>query len=657
VYNIRNADKSERFPCQSGGAQKKTNFDNIKKIVVNGQFVRQFEVSKDGHPRAYLASDQQLNDLSRFCCSNQSCILGIDPTFKLGPFYLTCTTFRHPLFCNKDNQKHVLVPGPFLLHATREESDYAFLGQKLSESLGNKTIKAWSTDGEAALIKGLKSTPSFQTPSIHLRCIGHEQDNCKEKLKKIGVSSHGRRKILNSIFGSEIDSNGERTRKEGLIDCNSAEEFDSILSTFQTDWDSIEKNDTGKNPQFWFWFRKYKSQEVKETMLKPVRIAAGLGNPPATYRTNDNECFNSVLKRDLQWEKKSWDEMATELRTSVERTYREMQKAVYGMGEYRLAPEFNHLAIRSDVWIQKTKEQRQIHLNKVFKQKVQDLNPVDISTVGVREISISVAESKIGGFRPFELHELWAHASILLSQDGAIVKFPQGNKYCFLDGHKSYGIAVQSNRGGIQVVCENCSEYKYFQTFCRHTIAVSDENGQLSEHIADINQKASAETLDLVLQNSCTNSGEKGTRRKGKNNTTFKAVVNTTPLLPEAMKFTQAYHNNDPFQISFIDRYPGCKSCASCAIDFPKAVSIAPHDILIVHQERFKYPKKDDRGKTSWIYTRSKTRPVFYHCQEDCVQQRHPYFTENLLQIDPLIKDRLRDIHKRMLQLHFTLWI
>lgn len=47
-------------------------------------------------PMCVLATNNQLNDIERFCCNSQQfSILGVDPTFNLGDFSVTVTTFRH----------------------------------------------------------------------------------------------------------------------------------------------------------------------------------------------------------------------------------------------------------------------------------------------------------------------------------------------------------------------------------------------------------------------------------------------------------------------------------------------------------------------------------------------------------------------------------
>jgi hypothetical protein len=47
-------------------------------------------------PMTVLASRQQLADVERYyCSSSRSSVISIDPTYNLGNFYVTLTTFRN----------------------------------------------------------------------------------------------------------------------------------------------------------------------------------------------------------------------------------------------------------------------------------------------------------------------------------------------------------------------------------------------------------------------------------------------------------------------------------------------------------------------------------------------------------------------------------
>ena len=65
-------------------------------------YVRSVEAAPE--PMRILATDQQLADLVRFSTSDPFCVLNVDPTFNLGPFYVTPITYQNLLVeTNKGN--------------------------------------------------------------------------------------------------------------------------------------------------------------------------------------------------------------------------------------------------------------------------------------------------------------------------------------------------------------------------------------------------------------------------------------------------------------------------------------------------------------------------------------------------------------------------
>ena len=55
-------------------------------------------------PMMVLAFDWTLDDLVRFCTNaSEFCVLGFDPTFNLGPFDVTVTTYQHNYVAAKED--------------------------------------------------------------------------------------------------------------------------------------------------------------------------------------------------------------------------------------------------------------------------------------------------------------------------------------------------------------------------------------------------------------------------------------------------------------------------------------------------------------------------------------------------------------------------
>ena len=186
-----------------------------------------------------------------------------------------------------------------MIHTSRETANYEYLARKIRQRCGVKRIKARSTVGEAPLVENLRAEAAFQMPSIHLRCECHLLENTKKKLTSLGVKCVNRSTILQSIYGTEKESEGERIRFGALVDCLSEEDFDATLAVLESEWNSLEIEDTGEgSAKFSEWFEKYQRQVLKNDCLASVRTVASLRNPPKRFWNNNNEAWSSVFKRD-----------------------------------------------------------------------------------------------------------------------------------------------------------------------------------------------------------------------------------------------------------------------------------------------------------------------------------------------------------------------
>lgn len=77
-------------------------------------FVRDVNFSKS--IMTVLATDQQVQDLKRFCAdpsAKEFSVLGIDPTFNLGEF---CEPYEHKLLETHRTGKHPVFIGPIMVH-------------------------------------------------------------------------------------------------------------------------------------------------------------------------------------------------------------------------------------------------------------------------------------------------------------------------------------------------------------------------------------------------------------------------------------------------------------------------------------------------------------------------------------------------------------
>lgn len=197
------------------------------------KFVRTVTVCPE--PMCLLASDQQLDDLVRFCTdSKQFSVISIDPNISMGDFSVTCITYRNLLVKDTRTGQLPIMLGPVFVHQSKSYEIYNFFASAL---IGIKQelsrILAYGTDGEAALVNPFKQQFCF---AIHLRCFRHMRQDIQRKLNEMGFSANVVAEILSHIFCVKSGP----TFFEGLVDCQSESEFEDKLELVETKWNQYE---------------------------------------------------------------------------------------------------------------------------------------------------------------------------------------------------------------------------------------------------------------------------------------------------------------------------------------------------------------------------------------------------------------------------------
>ena len=123
-------------------------------------------------PSVVLASDNQLDDIAKFCTGDtEFSVLQVDPTYNLSEFSVTATQYDHLLLLSRSTGKPPLLIGPMLLHYKKETSSYdELVGFLTSRKPTIKNLKALGTDGETAIANAFKEGCCNMT---HLMCSIH----------------------------------------------------------------------------------------------------------------------------------------------------------------------------------------------------------------------------------------------------------------------------------------------------------------------------------------------------------------------------------------------------------------------------------------------------------------------------------------------------
>ena len=268
-----------------------------------------------------LANDQQLQDVVRFgTFSTAFGIITIDPTFTLGDFDVTPITYRHLLLESKRSKQPPIFLGPVLIHYRKTFSTYLFFASSLvGLNRQLQGVRAFGTDGEEALISAFSLEFKF---SQHLTCFIHVCQNIEEELNKCRIPSEVAQMILNDIFGHRLGTVFE----EGLVNASDNDDFQKKLDALLDKWRNLDMSISADMERFLQYFVGNKVAVIRDTMLRPIRIDCGLGNPPDIFTTNASESMNALLKHKVDYRRSELPvfvdkvkELAAEQQTELER--------------------------------------------------------------------------------------------------------------------------------------------------------------------------------------------------------------------------------------------------------------------------------------------------------------------------------------------------
>ena len=490
-------------------------------------FIRNVQGAPDA--MCVLASDNQLHDVARFCCDPKLfSIFGIDPTFNLGEFSVTVTTYRHLQLLDRHTKKPPVFLGPMLIHQRKTAQSYHFLASSMVGLHPEvASIQAIGTDGEKQLGEGFKL--QFRS-CTHLLCFIHMKDCIVRKLRDIGICGASGKPFLDEIFGVQEGTH----RFTGLVDSGSPSDFDERLHRLESEWNKREREiRSSDTPLFYAWFTKYHSTDFKEHMLKPERIKAGLGDPPAVYTNNANESANARIKAKVNYQKSDLKVFCNEMKSLVERQFRDVERAfTLDTGPYEVAPNYLPHKENATKWVKRSAQYKQRVLTSLYKMPLVYPMPNDsipactaldcenedggeCSTQTV-PLSISWQDAELSG----EIYAgMWTKASQLIAQTNSVTPAPglESSRMVssFSNPRKPHLVTSYKN-GKVTCDCQNCS----VKHVCAHILATAETMGILENFIEWFKKENDQTNLWKLSRSSGVpkNPGSKPTSRKRSRN-------------------------------------------------------------------------------------------------------------------------------------------
>lgn len=302
-----------------------------------------------------------------------------------------------------------------------------------------------------------------------------------------------------------VDIFGDNTSR-GLVDAESNEVFDARLLHLKEAWGT-----TPQGNQFYSYFLVHIAEDMKSKMILPIRRAAGLGDN--FYYNNGTESINSSLKSEIEKSKNasspgkpskcSYGEFVNIASGFVSRYRHNIHRAVVGDGPYKLAPNYQHLAVTEDSRRSLAKKERVAKISAVDPVGSKKLHQVEMegtSTVssvpGPSQMEASVSTSDHSWLTnlpdfdcsglPEYLRGSWDKAQDIIDRNG-VTKINENTMVVVsLTNPRKPHIV---NRAGSKLTCD-CERFKS-ETLCGHVLAVSNQENVLFDVVASWEPKLS----------------------------------------------------------------------------------------------------------------------------------------------------------------------
>ena len=629
---------------------------------ISSAFVR--EVIASPELKIFMATNQQLLDIERFCLNPESfSVLGVDATYNVGDFYLTLTTYRNLIFSNNKGRAPVFI-GPALIHQKKLFDSYFTLPSMMIEYKPSlQRVLVYGSDGERNLCEAMDTSFCFAT---HLLCDIHMKDNIVHKLTELGIRNQTSKAFLRDIFGHQ---RGEE-KTPGLVDCYSAEAFDTKLESLKSVWEERDPN----GAKFFEYFLTYKADYIKNTMTANVREMAGLGYPPKVYNQNANECANSVIKRDLNFKKLNIKEAVVHLQQIINRQFEQCRLSMIGRGEWRVKDIYKDLEIMEENYYRMTPTQKRKAEEKMFTCETRDEaktpQPPNTSERSSIHLSVKPSDSQMISI-PYQIvEEMFQKADRLVTDQSNIVHAPgsSGKVHLVLSctsSEQPHQVRTIGSNG--QLACDkNCIRWVTHK-ICAHTIAVAETKNQLRKFLNWFNNSTRKPNFTaLANMDMPQGRGKKATkatqRRKGSSTETPEPINFTTenqrtpsennkpaphkPAKPNPSP-KPALPNPTPgsYQLTLLRFcHEKTSTCYGCKGGLkPSGIPPPPEDFVVVTKGQRQFTRNDGTPLT-------KLGNMYFHFNEACIRKYNSYYLSCLLKVPEDVKPHLLDVHRDYLR-------
>ena len=192
-YQVSNLRHSQKQPSDSSNDELLVVMSQCKSKDVTAHFIRDVKAGPD--PALVIATDQQLNDLVKFCTSpDKFTAITVDPTFYLGDFEVTPITYWHLFLQSEHTGKSPVFVGPMLIHYRKDFATFLYFASTLVGLRRDlERLQAFGTEWGEALIDAFTREFGF---AIHLLCTIHLRQNVKQHMQSCNFPDEHRHHVI-----------------------------------------------------------------------------------------------------------------------------------------------------------------------------------------------------------------------------------------------------------------------------------------------------------------------------------------------------------------------------------------------------------------------------------------------------------------------------
>ena len=394
IIQIRNAKYLQNKRERGDEVSRKNQADHImhvENMVHEHPFVQEVIHLKGFPPSVILYTEQQIQDIKRFCCVEGGTVLGFDKTFNLGEFHVTPSVYKNLSVVRRETNENPICFGPIYIHGNSTMKSYSKFMQSISVNLTDSELSNLTigSDDEQSMKNAVKRSFPAATQVL---CTRHLKKNANDYMEnQVGMNIKSRLEINDAIFGDN-----------GLTSSMDVDTQQRRIQNVRTLLFEKEK-ELKSEKTFSAYFNSRLLPLIESYVIKPMQR----GKVGSNWTNNNCESANHVLKMSTDWKQNNIPDFIKIIHKVVKSDQDEICRAIRGTGNFSLSDNFLQHQVEIDRWSSMSVDQQTKATGKFLQDKGRRKNQVT-SSDGNRIIITTPS----GGRKPHQTKRKRAEKSV-----------------------------------------------------------------------------------------------------------------------------------------------------------------------------------------------------------------------------------------------------